>query len=211
MKTDNIPSQRICYIFGSMRIEKETFESTAIDLVIAADGGYDNLKRIGIIPDLIIGDFDSIETIPQGKNVVRLPKEKDDTDTLYAVKLGLEKCYKRFVIYGGIGGRLDHTIANIQTLAYIAQQGARGFLVGEGNVITAIKNSKIVFSSDKKGIISVFCNGDKATGVYLTGLKYPLVNYTLASFIPLGVSNEFIGQESSVTVENGTLIVMWNE
>ncbi|HAN20198.1 MAG: thiamine diphosphokinase [Clostridiales bacterium GWF2_36_10] len=191
-------------------IELQRFKPKQGDLVIAADGGYLNLQKIGYSSDLIIGDFDSLEFIPQGENVIRLPKEKNDTDTLFAVKIGLDKGYKNFVIYGGIGGRLDHTFANIQTLAYIAEYGGRGFLVGEGNAITAIKNSEIEFSKDKKGIISVFCNGSKATGVYLTGLKYPLINYTLTSDMPLGVSNEFIGIESSVSVRNGMLIIIYN-
>lgn len=203
----------VCFIVGAMHIGEErfVFAPKDEDFVIAADGGYTNLKRIDYKPDLVIGDFDSIDAEPDVENKIRLPKEKDDTDTLFAVRLGLEKGYKKVVILGGIGGRLDHTLANIQTLIFIAEHGAKGFLVGEGYVITAVKDGKITFSPEKKGLISVFCGGGEARGVYLKGLKYPLVNYTLTNTVPIGVSNEFVGTESSVEVKKGTLIVMWNE
>lgn len=201
----------VCYVIGSMNMKEETFQPKTGDFVIAADGGYKNTQKLGIKPDAVIGDFDSLGMIPDDENVIRLPKEKNDTDTLFAIKYGISKGYQKFVIYGGIGGRLDHTLANIQTLAYIAGKGARGFLIGEGIVITAIKDSKIEFSAGQKGIVSVFCNGSSAEGVYETGLKYPLTNATLTSDTPLGVSNEFTGKESTVSVADGTLIILWNE
>lgn len=202
-------NEPVCYIVGSIEIESEKITPKPGDFVIAADGGYTNLQKLGVKPDLLVGDFDSLEAVPESVRIIRLPKEKNDTDTLYAVRLGLEKGYKNFQVYGGIGGRLDHTIANIQTLAFIAEQGGRGFLIGGGYTITVIKNSKITFG-DKTGIISVFCVGEKAEGVYLTGLKYPLTNYTMTKSVPIGVSNEFTGAESTVEVKNGMLAVMWN-
>ncbi len=203
-------NQPVCYIIGSVEVGNEILTPKPGDFIIAADGGYANLRRLGINPDLLVGDFDSLEAVPQGVKIIRLQKEKNDTDTLYAVRLGLEKGFKRFMIYGGIGGRLDHTIANIQTLSFIAEQGGRGVLIGGGYTITVIKNSKITFGADKKGIISVFCVGEKAEGVFLTGLKYPLTNYTMTKSIPIGVSNEFTGVESAVEVRNGMLAVMWS-
>lgn len=211
MKNQNAnESKAVCYIIGAMKMGEETFFPKDGDFVIAADGGYTNLKKLGMKPDFVIGDFDSLPEIPENENIIRLPKEKNDTDTLYAVKLGLEKGYREFTIFGGIGGRLDHTLANIQTLAFIAEQGGRGFLVGEGNIITAIKNDRILFSAEKKGIISVFCNSSKAVGVTETGLKYSLTNATLTSDMPLGVSNEFVGKESVISVEDGVLIIVWS-
>jgi len=212
MNNGNLNSiEPTCYVIGSMSMGNEVFKPKKDDFVIAADGGYTNLQKLGIKPNLLIGDFDSLDVIPKGEKIIQLPKEKNDTDTIYAVKLGIDKGYKKIVIYGGIGGRLDHTIANIQTLAYIAKQGARGFLIADGIIITAIKNSKIEFPTNSKGIISVFCNGSSAEGVYLTGLKYSLVNATLTSDTPLGVSNEFTDSESSVSVKSGMLIIMWNK
>jgi thiamine pyrophosphokinase len=200
-----------CYIVGSMGIEKEKFCPRQGDYIIAADGGYEHLHRLGYKPDLLVGDFDSIKKVPKGVNIVRLPKEKNDTDTLYAIKLGMEKGHTSFIIHGGMGGRADHTLANIQSLAYIAERGATGYLIGEGTVITALKDGKISFSAENKGIISVFCNGSVAFGVNIRGLKYPLTDATLTSDMPIGVSNEFIGSEGEVSVEKGTLIIMWSE
>ena len=208
--TNKIDKEPVCYIIGSVEMENEAFTPNPDDFVIAADGGYTNLQKLGMNPDILVGDFDSLETVPKGEQIIRLPKEKNDTDTLYCVRLGLEKGYKKFALYGCTGGRLDHTIANIQTLAFIAEQGAAGFLNGGGYTITVLKNSAITFDAEKKGILSVFCLGEKAEGVFLTGLKYPLNNYTMTNTMPIGVSNEFIGTESTVEVRNGMLAVLWS-
>jgi len=207
---DKRSNQPICYIVGSAAIENAAFAPKAGDFMIAADGGYANLQKAGLQPDLLVGDFDSLSDIPAGVRIIRLPIEKNDTDTLYAVRLGLEKGYKKFYIYGGIGGRLDHTIANIQTLAFIAEQGGTGYLVGGGMTITVIKDGRLAFDARQKGVISIFCLGDKAEGVTLTGLKYPLTDYTMTKSNPIGVSNEFIGTESAVEVRNGMLAILWN-
>ncbi len=178
--------------------------------VIAADAGLKALNAAGIVPDLIVGDFDSLGEAPKGTNVVLHKPEKDDTDMMLAVREALGRRAETLIIYGGLGGRIDHEYANIQTLAYIADHGAKGFLVGRGYVCTVIKNSGIAFDSDMRGTVSVFCHGSKAEGVELTGLKYPLTDYTLTNDYPLGVSNEFTGVPSSISVKNGLLAVMWS-
>ena len=129
---------------------------------------------------------------------------------LYAVKHGLSLGHRTFILYGGMGGRLDHTLANIQTLAYLSAHGAAGYLVGEGKIITAVTDGELFFNRENKGIISVFCSGSEARGVYLKGLKYPLHDAVLTGDMPLGVSNEFTGRPSSVSVEKGTLVVLWS-
>lgn len=128
---------------------------------------------------------------------------------MLAVKEGLNRGYETFVIYGGLGGRLDHTIANIQTLSYIAKKGAAGYLAGSGMVITAVKDSTITFTEKHQGYISIFCSGKDAEGVCIEGLKYKLDKATLSSSFPIGVSNEFIGKESAVSVADGTIIILW--
>jgi len=178
--------------------------------VIAADAGLKHLNSAGITPDLIVGDFDSLGEVPIGGNIVAHKPEKDDTDMLLAVREALERKAVQIIIYGGMGGRPDHEYANIQTLAFIASHGARGFLIGRGTVSTVIKNCGLTFGSYMKGILSVFCVGDKADGVDLVGLKYPLNNHTLTCDYPLGVSNEFQGEASTVSVRNGMLLVMWS-
>ena len=179
------------------------------DFVIAADGGYYALISRGIVPDLVIGDFDSLGYIPDHHNVIHSPAQKDDTDMMLAVKQGLMRGCDEFVINGGTGDRADHTFANYQVLSYIASQGARAYLVGAYMTATVIKNSSITFRSAAKDYVSAFCFGSDAAGVSLRGLKYSLENATLTSTYPLGVSNEFIGTESKVEVLSGTLLIIW--
>lgn len=178
--------------------------------VIAADRGFAYLEVQGISADLVVGDFDSLGRIPDHPNLIAHPPEKDDTDMMLAVKEGLRRGYRTFFLYGGMGGRLDHTLANLQTLAYLSEQNAAGYLIGEGTAVTAIKNGGIFFPNTMEGLLSVFCHGDYARGVCLKGLKYELNNAELTPCFPVGVSNEFIGQESSVSVSDGTLLVLWS-
>jgi len=200
---------KTCVIVGAGNFSSAEYHPPVGAFVIAADGGWTHLRGMCIIPDLLLGDFDSLDIVPEGIPILRVPKEKDDTDTLLAVKWGIERGYDRFLLYGGLGGpRFDHSLANIQTLAYIAEHGGRGFLIGENTVATIIKD-RLAFSSTFTGPISMFSHGDRAAGVTLRGLKYPLENAALTNTMPLGVSNEFIGCDSAVTVESGMLTVVW--
>ena len=180
------------------------------DLLIAADGGLDHLSRRHLTPHLIVGDFDSLGRVPEGDNIIRHPVEKDDTDTMLAVKTGLARGYQKFLLYGCLGGRLDHTYANLQALLYLARRGAAGFLLGQGMAASVIRNEKLHFSSSHAGNISVFCPDGEARGVTLAGLHYPLRDAVLDSGFPLGVSNQFTGRPASVSVRDGALLVMWD-
>jgi thiamine pyrophosphokinase len=201
----------ICYIIGAGSVDDCTIEPKDIDFVIAADAGYAHLSKLSIVADLVVGDFDSLGKRPNHPNIIEHPAEKDETDMMLAIGEGLHRGYKTFVILGGLGGRLDHTYANIQALTYLSEKNARGYLLGGDQAITVIKNGTIRFDDEKRGVISVFCSGDKASGVDLKGLKYPLSNATLSCCNPLGVSNEFTGERSEVSVRDGTLIVMWHD
>ena len=176
--------------------------------LIAADGGYTHLNNIGIKPDLIIGDFDSVGEIPKSDHLVSLPKEKDDTDMLSAVEEGIKRGYKEIHLFGGTGGRLDHTFANIQVLVSLAEKKCQGFLYEKNMVLTVIKNSKFVIPARQKGIVSVFSITDIAKGVHVHGLKYELNNALLRNFYPIGVSNEFRGQDVEISVLDGSLLIM---
>ena len=140
------------------------------------------------------------------------PVEKDDTDSMLAVRLGLTKGYREFVLYGSLDGpRLDHTIANFQTLQFLADRGAEGYLVGLHSIVTVVKNGTVRFPETAEGILSVFCLGPDAEGVTIEGLQYPLTGGTLTSGFPLGVSNHFIGKSAAVTVKNGSLLLIWDK
>ena len=179
------------------------------DYVLAVDGGLRHLQALSINPDGILGDFDSLGYVPEGAAV--FPVEKDDTDAMLAVRHGLEKGFREFVIYGGLDGqRLDHTIANYQTLHFLTQNDARGYLVGKDYIVTAIRNDSIRFSETAEGILSLFCLGADAHGVCIQGLQYPLENGVLTSDFTLGVSNHFTGKPAEISVADGSLLIMWD-
>ena len=198
-----------CIIFCAAGFEDLVQPIEKEDFVIAADGGLVHTKALGILPNEILGDFDSLGHVPEGANV--FPVEKDDTDAMLAVRRGLSLGYREFVLYGSLDGpRLDHTVANFQTLQYLADHGAVGYLAGTGYLVTVVKNGSISFPASAEGTISVFCMGRDAEGVTLKGLYYPLENGTLSAGFPLGVSNHFTGIPSEITVKNGSLLVLWD-
>lgn len=198
---------KTCYIMGAMPT-KCSFKPGLEDLVIAADGGLATLERMGTKPDMVLGDFDSLGHVPKGENVVTFPVEKDDTDTMLACKLGLEQGYREFVIGGGIGGRLDHTIANIQTLLYLKEKGADAVLVGDRESLLVIRNEAISLPAREEGIVSVFAIGGEAQGVSIHGLCYEAEQIDLTPAFPLGVSNHFCGTAGFIEVKKGTLLIV---
>ena len=198
-----------CVIFCAGGFEKLAQPMEKDDYILAADGGLAHVQKLGLAPNGIIGDFDSLGYVPENAQV--FPVEKDDTDAMLAVRKGLQLGYREFILYGALDGpRLDHTIANLQTLLFLESRGAKGTLVGLKYLITTVKDGVLQLPKADEGIVSVFCLGEKAKGVTIRGLKYELENGTLESSFPLGVSNHFVGKESSVSVENGTLIVMYD-
>lgn len=198
-----------CVIFCAGGFEKLAQPLQGSELVIAADGGLRHAQKLGITPDVVLGDFDSLGYTPQDANV--FPVEKDDTDAMLAVRHGLKMGCRRFVLYGSMDGpRLDHTIANLQTLGYLSEHGANGYLVGEHYIAAVVRNGEIRFPATASGIISVFCMGPDATGVTIRGLQYPLENGCLTSAFPLGVSNHFTGQEACISVKDGALICLYD-
>lgn len=211
--------EKICVIAGAAAIEEHDFlqyynnllQGKRDFLVIGADRGYAFLYNHGIDADLIVGDFDSLGVIPEGRNVITHPVMKDDTDMLLAIKEGLKQGCTFFAIFGGLGGRPDHTFANIQSLAYLREHGARGILFGEIMHMTTIRNEELCFEQSFAGMLSIFVLGEKAEGVNLRQLKYELENASLSSHIPLGISNEFIGKTGTIQVLQGELLVMWDK
>ncbi len=204
----------ICYIFGAGEFVPCNITLTESDLVIAADGGYDHLLQIGLRADVVIGDFDSVTSSEIWEDTVceklTYPPEKDDTDMMLAIKLGLSRGFGQFNIYGGLGGRLDHTVANIQALSFLAEHSAQGILHHPDYELTVIKNSSFTVAKDKTGYISVFSLSDTSENVTIKGLEYELEGATLTNSFPLGVSNAATGKKGIISVERGTLLITWN-
>lgn len=196
-----------CILFCAAEFDALVEPIGAEDLIIAADGGLRHTQALGLTPNEIIGDFDSLEYVPQGANV--FPVEKDDTDSMLAVRRGLELGYRDFILYGAMDGpRLDHTVANFQTLQFLADRGGRGLLVGK-DFLAAVIRDELRFPEGCEGGISVFCMGPDSEGVSLEGLYYPLKDHTLTSGFPLGVSNHFTGKAARISVRQGSLLVLW--
>ena len=198
-----------CLIFCAGGFAKLLNEIRQDDYVIAADGGLQHTMALGREPDEILGDFDSLGYVPQGSRIY--PVEKDDTDAMLAVRLGLERGYREFLLYGSLDGpRLDHTVANFQTLQFLADRGAKGILVGNTQLVTLIKNETFSFDECCRGTVSVFAHGGDAEGVSIRGLYYELENGSLSCGFPLGVSNHFVGKKAEISVKSGSLLIIWD-
>ena len=198
-----------CIIFCAAEFDTLVAPIDPGDLVIAADGGLRHTEKLNITPDVVLGDFDSLGFTPTGANV--FPVEKDDTDAMLAVRRGLAMGYRDFLLYGSLDGpRLDHTVANFQTLQFLCDHGAFGILAGVNTMAAVVKNGTLVFPAGCEGNVSVFCLGPDARGVTLKGLHYPLENGTLTAGFPLGVSNHFTGEPAEITVKEGSLLILWD-
>ena len=198
-----------CVIFCAGSFDGLALPIEEDDYIIAADGGFSHVRALGLTPHVVLGDFDSLGYVPEQANV--FPVDKDDTDAMLAVRHGLLKGYREFLFYGALDGpRLDHTVANFQALQYLADQGARGYLIGLSQMAAVIKNETVCFDATAEGIVSLFCMGADARGVTIKNLKYSLENGTLASNFPLGVSNRFVGLAAEITVANGSLLILYD-
>ena len=207
----------ICYIFGAGEFSPgdSAIKLEENDLVIAADGGYDHLLEAGLRADIALGDFDSVSSSEIWEDTIcekmTYPPEKDDTDMMLAIKLGLSKGFEQFAIYGGLGGRLDHSLANIQALAYLAEHRAQGILYHREYELTVIRNGSFTIPKDFTGCVSVFSLSDMSKNVSIKGLQYETEGTTLTNSFPLGISNIAAGKKGIISVESGTLLILWHK
>lgn len=201
-----------CYVFGAGEESlPPVLPPRAEVLVIAADGGYTAAARAFGAPDLVVGDFDSLGYVPKGVSVVCHPPEKDETDLFLAVREGLARGADRFYLMGALGARLDHTVANLQLLSYLAERGVEATLIGaDGVAVTALAGpATLTFPPAATGTVSVLAHGGSAEGVTLRGFRYPLEGGVLTPEFPLGVSNELTGTPATVSLLRGVLLVFF--
>lgn len=201
----------VCYVVGAGECNSLPIKKQSGDIIIAVDGGAKYLEKFGLGADIVIGDFDSLGKIPEGDNVIPLKAEKDVTDMHAAIGEGIYEGFDEFEIFGATGGRLDHTFANIQLAASLAQKGIKHLIHGIGYNIVAVKNSSVSFDASNEGFVSVFSHSDVCLGVSIEGLKYELSDARLTNTFALGVSNEFIGKDSKISVEKGTLVIIYTD
>lgn len=211
MKHDEITPHaggRQCVIVASRPVSQRELRLIEKDaFVIAVDAGWERAREAGILADMVLGDFDS-SFPPEKTAVLRLPKQKDDTDTYFAAKWAVQQGYDKVLLLGGTGGRPDHVLANYQTLIYLAVENVRGCMADESSEVWCLGPGRYSFNYREGYYFSAFAVNGEATGVCLTGMKYPLENETLLPSWPIGVSNEFVEKEAMLSIQSGMLLVM---
>lgn len=202
-----------CIILGASDISDYKRVSKFVkqdDFIICADGGIKHLNPLGITPDVIIGDFDSWEgKIPYENKIVH-PKEKDDTDLGLCIDYACEKGFESCIALGCLGGRIDHTFAGISLIKYAYDKSLKLTLCDENHKIFLL-NGEMEVKKDGYKYLSVFPYGEKAEGIFYEGLKYPLFDATLTYDVPLGISNEIVGEKAKIRCEKGNLIIIQSE
>ena len=203
-----------CVVIGAVEIDFSAWKLIKdTDFVICADKGWQNALKAGIKPDMIVGDFDS-SPYPENvdASITVLPVVKDDTDTFHIARYIIENGYTDVLLLGLIGGkRIEHTIANIQTLVYFADNRVNATAMDKYSSLMVIKDGSVMLPDMAGKFFSIFSMGDKAQGVSIKGAKYPLDDYTLTNSFPIGVSNEFIGENVEISVADGSLLLIITE
>ena len=203
-----------CVIVGGGEVKDLAYARQLIkedDFIIAADRGYERCAAMQVKPLLLLGDFDSFtDTLPGDCPILTYPVEKDDTDTMLALKEAIERGFTELLLLGMCGGRIDHSIANIQALVYAAQRGVKARIMDEDVLITVLCDGESTTIPYREGfVISVFSYSPQCKGVTLRDLYYPLENGELDSSFPLGVSNHFLPEKDGfISIEEGTLLII---
>lgn len=207
-------TERRCVIIGGGDSSTEIFKKNILtdDFIICADSGFDIATESGFAPDLLIGDFDSIKAVPENVIKITLPVEKDVTDTVAAFNEGIKLGFNNFVLFGGTGGRFEHTFANISLMANASKSGMTFEIIDNKHIFRSVTNSSISIKRKDNQQVSVFAFGDRAFGVTLKGFHYPLWDYTLDPFNgALGTSNDIVEEYGEISVLNGTLVIIETE
>ena len=200
-----------CVIIGGAPIRSYGIIKTYLtpdDFCVFCDSGLFHRDSLGIAPDLIVGDFDSCENPNLPVETIVLPREKDDTDTMFAVKEMLARGYTDFLLIGVIGERLDHTLGNLSALLYLHAKGAQAVAVDDHSEISVVGEQGAVVE-ERFSYFSLLCMDGPADGITIKNAKYPLDNASMTGLDPYGVSNEVLsGQTAFITVKKGRLLLI---
>ncbi len=183
------------------------------DFFIFCDDGLRHAESLGVTPSLIVGDFDSCDASLLSKwsnhcETVRLPREKDDTDTLFAVKLAVERGFDNFLLLGAMGGRFDHALGNVSILLYLDGLGKKVLLIDDYSVMQVVGKEPFHIE-DTCSYFSVLTIAGDVSGVNIKNAKYPLENAKLSADFQLGISNEVMpGKTAEVSVGQGRVLVV---
>lgn len=206
-----IEMKRRCIIIGGARISDYPYIRSILrenDYYIFCDSGLVHLDLLGVTPDLIVGDFDSIENPHMDIETIVLPCEKDDTDTFFAAKEGLRRGFQDYLLIGVIGGRLDHSLGNVSILMYLKEQNANGVILDDYSQMEIVLD-KPVYVDDSWSYFSLLCLDGTAEGITVENAKYPLNDGVITSGYAYGISNEVIpGKTAVIQVRKGSLLLI---
>ena len=193
------------YTGGNIWVDGITEKPKKDDLIIAADAGWRNAKDCGVTPQILVGDFDSLgePDVPDDTEVIRLPAEKDDTDTQVAVRLALERGAGEIVIIGGLDGRLDHTLSSLAILEYLDLKHVHALITSGKNRAHFLRNNSTLIARSDFRYLSLIAADAKVKGVTVEGCKYPLKRATLTRLNQYAVSNEITGNCTLIDVRRG--------
>ena len=200
-----------CIILGGADMNIDRIDRSLFDekYIICADRGVIHAQNIGIEPDLIVGDFDSLGTVPRADcKILQFTPEKDDTDLMIALKEAIKLGFKDIMIYAALGGRLDHTFASIQTLAYALDHSIRAQLVSDDAVVELLVPGEYRIQRKDGYSLSLFSYTAKVSGLSISGVKYEVSEAEISNSFPLGVSNEITGSEAFISFKNGRLLII---
>ncbi len=204
------------FIFSGGRIRPELIHErpTKDDLTVAADGGFHNAELLGIPVTHLIGDFDSFgeeepeRTVPRSTEIVRVPKEKDATDTQLAVALALEQGADEILIIGGLSGRIDHTLSSLSILESLDKSHVHAVMTDGQNRVRFIRSTSYLIARTEYRYLSLIAVDETVKGVSIEGCKYPLKNARLERGFQYAVSNELTGNCALITVKKGGVYVI---
>ncbi|MBR2353031.1 MAG: thiamine diphosphokinase [Clostridia bacterium] len=200
----------LIYTGGSIDPSRITEHPKGDDLCIAADSGLANAEALGVTPAIVLGDFDSIgkAKIPEKAEVLRVPAEKDFTDTQLAVDTALKRGADEIILIGGLSGRLDHTLSNLAILEDLHEKRAPAIITDGKNRARYLFSTSTLIPKSGYRYLSLICLSDKAKGVSVEGCKYPLKNATLTRTFQYAVSNELTGNCALVSVRKGGIYII---
>ena len=203
----------ICYIFGALDTDVADFKPQESDLIIAADGGWQLALQMGVTPSMLVADFDSlgIPSLPDGVELVKLPIEKDVTDTAEAMRQAYEAGHRSFLLLGCTGGRLDHLQATLATAADYVRRGCEVTLADEQNEIHLLTPGSYMYPACPDEKVSFFAFGEEVTGLFAEGFMYPVANYTLSPYDALCVSNEWVEEDACLSFKTGLLMLYFSK
>ncbi len=202
-----------CVIFSGADIDDYKFVASFLrsgDFVICADSGLRHAVALGITPDLVIGDFDSLGKTPENgeNNIIVLPCEKDDTDTFAAAEKAVEQGADEVLIFGAVGSRLDHTLGNVATLEFLNEKNIPARIIDSNNDIRILKSGTVRLKKQNGCFLSLVPLDKTLSEVSMSGVKYPLKNAEVSRMKTLTISNEITSDYADITVKSGTALII---